>query len=335
MKFGAASVVASILITFHASSAAAISIPTVSVGNPRNPNSFSLRGRVDYEYRIGKYEVTNAQYAEFLNAKAATSDPLGLYNNDMSQDFRGGIARTTSSGQFVYTPKANMGDKPVNYVSFYDAIRFANWLHNGAGTGSTETGAYNLTGLVLPGDASDIVRSSQAKWFVPSVNEWHKAAYYEPGSGAISPIDDYWRYATRSDSTPTGGTLGGPSFDIGNPGPNVANWGQVANMPTTVGSAGSLSKSHYGTYDQTGNIMEWLDTPDFTFPELRWLGGGSWRDTDPTAISGNFYPEAFGTRENADTGFRVGAMIGVPEPSSLALAAVAACCLAVLKRRRR
>ena len=46
-----------------------------------------------YAYYISKYEVTNAQYAEFLNAKAA-SDPLGLYNASMGSDATfGGITR--------------------------------------------------------------------------------------------------------------------------------------------------------------------------------------------------------------------------------------------------
>ena len=31
-----------------------------------------------------------------------------------------------------------MGNKPVNYVSFWDAARFANWLTNGQGSGGTE-----------------------------------------------------------------------------------------------------------------------------------------------------------------------------------------------------
>ena len=36
-------------------------------------------GAVDYAYNIGTYEVTNAQYVEFLNAVAKT-DGYGLYN---------------------------------------------------------------------------------------------------------------------------------------------------------------------------------------------------------------------------------------------------------------
>ena len=35
---------------------------------------------------------------------------------------------------------------PVNYVDFYDALRFANWMNNGQGNGDTETGAYTLLG---------------------------------------------------------------------------------------------------------------------------------------------------------------------------------------------
>ena len=56
--------------------ASAITIPTVLVGNPGNGNdplTGSLYGGVADAYRIGTTEVTNAQYVEFLNAKAATS----------------------------------------------------------------------------------------------------------------------------------------------------------------------------------------------------------------------------------------------------------------------
>lgn len=127
---------------------AAITIDTVAVGNPGNAGEVQSQGKfgaVAYDYRIGEYEVTNAQYAEFLNFKAA-SDPWALYNASMGSDPRGGITRSGSAGSYMYTTKTNMGDKPVNYVTWYDAIRFANWLHNGQGSGDTETGAYTLLG---------------------------------------------------------------------------------------------------------------------------------------------------------------------------------------------
>jgi hypothetical protein len=72
--------------------ASAVTIPTVPVGNAGNaadPLTGNLYGSVGYNYRIGTTEVTNAQYAEFLNFKAA-SDPLALYNTSMGSDVRGG-----------------------------------------------------------------------------------------------------------------------------------------------------------------------------------------------------------------------------------------------------
>ena len=83
------------------------------------------------EYRISTTEVTNAQYAEFLNAKAAT-DPNALYNTSMGSGF-GGITRSGSSGSYSYSAIAGRENMPVNFVSFYDSLRFANWLGNGQG----------------------------------------------------------------------------------------------------------------------------------------------------------------------------------------------------------
>ncbi len=118
------------LLWLTASQAIGNAIPTVAVGNKGNApdqlytdyNPSNLQfGAVSYDYRIGTTEVTNSQYVEFLNAKAA-SDPLALYNPNMGSDARGGITRTGVSGSYTYATKTNMGDKPVNYVNWYDAI---------------------------------------------------------------------------------------------------------------------------------------------------------------------------------------------------------------------
>jgi len=126
--------------------ASAVTIDWVTVGDPGNAadtpstNCYSANcGAVGYEYSISKYEVTNAQYAEFLNLKAA-SDPLGLYNLFMSSNAQGGITRSGSSGSYTYAVKSGFADKPVNYVSFYDSLRFTNWLNNGQGGADTESG---------------------------------------------------------------------------------------------------------------------------------------------------------------------------------------------------
>ena len=51
--------------------------------------------------------------------------------------------RGTRNGS-KYSIISGLGNRPVNWVSWYDAIRFANWLNNGQGNGDTESGSYTL-----------------------------------------------------------------------------------------------------------------------------------------------------------------------------------------------
>lgn len=300
--------------------ASAVTISTVPVGNLGNaadPFTDNLYGSVSYDYRIGTTEVTNAQYAEFLNAKAA-SDPLALYNPNMGSNARGGITQSGVSGSFTYTAKPNMGNKPVNYVSWYDSIRFANWLNNGQGAGDTETGAYSLLGgTPTPSNGFSITRNSGALWFLTSEDEWYKGAYHQP-SAQGGDSDDYWRYPTASNTVPTVATANSVG-DISNPGANVANylsdadWNSQNGNVTTVGSAGPLSDSFYGTADQGGNVWEWNEASiSGTFRGLR---GGSWGglagELQSSTRGANVAPlETFGI------GFRVAT---VPEPGTAEL----------------
>jgi formylglycine-generating enzyme required for sulfatase activity len=247
--------------------AQAVTIETVLVGHPGNAAHANGLGRVDYEYRIGKFEVTNDQYVEFLNAKGAGTDPLGLFEPYYmgSLTFRGGIDRLGPFGFYSYASKPNMGNKPVNHTTWYDAIRFINWLHNGQGDGDTETGAYTLEGgTVKPSNGPSIVRNPDAKWFMPNENEWLKAGYYQPTDQG-GDVDSYWNFPTRSNSAPTAASANEVG-DISNPGPNVANhnfgatWNGILANVTNVGSAGPLSASYFGTLDQGGNVSEWNET---------------------------------------------------------------------------
>ena len=145
-------------------------------------------GVVNYNYRIGEYEVTNDQYRRFLNA-AAISNIYTLYNTSAGSDIIGGIARSGTDGSYSYTTKSDMSDKPVNYVDYLSAIRFTNWLHNGAPTGTgvlatgnaiTEDGAYTILPLGVSGSSYSITKNPYQKYWLPNIHEWHKAAYYEP-----------------------------------------------------------------------------------------------------------------------------------------------------------
>ena len=113
-------------------------------------------GSVSYIYQMGKYDVTVAQYAAFLNAVATTSDPYGLYNSDMATDLPT-IAHYPSGSPGSYSYSVTGSDSqgvncPIFDVSWGDAARFCNWLDNGQptsgteATGTTETGAYTLNG---------------------------------------------------------------------------------------------------------------------------------------------------------------------------------------------
>ncbi len=138
--------------------ASAVTIQWSAVGDPGNaadPATGSLYGAVAYNYSIDKYEVTDSQYAAFLNAVAAT-DTYGLYNANMGSQVYGGITQSGSPGLYSYSVKSGYDNLPVNYVSWGDAARFANWLQNGQpGLGgpavaqdaaSTEDGSYALNG---------------------------------------------------------------------------------------------------------------------------------------------------------------------------------------------
>jgi len=240
---------------------AQITIPIVPIGNPGNAADSTGYGSVAYTYNIGTTEVTNAQYAAFLNA-VATTDTNALYNNSMAGPF-GGITRAGSPGSYTYATVSGRANNPVNFVSFWDACRFANWLHNGQPTGvqnnaTTETGAYTLT---LSGtNANTITRNAGWHWAVTSENEWYKAAYHQPAS-AGGDADNYWLYPTQSNAVPT--TAQANSFGNG--------------INNTV-PVGSYAANYYGTFDMGGNVWEWNE--EIGFGSLRGFRGGSFDDAN-------------------------------------------------------
>lgn len=293
----------------------AVTISTVPVGNAGNPadtevmsDGTSGYGSVSYLYRIGTTEVTNSQYVEFLNAVAA-SDPYALYEPAMGIFSFGGIVRSGVSGSFSYAIKAPAGtytydNKPVSYVTWYDAIRFANWLHNGQGTGDTETGAYTLLGgTPTPSNGNSITRNPGARWFLTSEDEWYKAAYYDPIPGI------YYDYPTRSNTAPNNNL---PSQDTGNSA-NSYTGRRNANYPMTDAGAYTLSASAYGTFDQAGNVYEWTES---LVNSNRRVGRGGSFDRLPNWIHANNRVGDAGVFDFV--GFRM-ATIAVPEPSAIVL----------------
>ena len=278
------------------------------VGNPGNPGAAFGLGKVNANFLIGKYEVTNNQYAGFLNAKAAIGDPLELYNPEMSTHPTGGIVRVgvgTTVDPYVYLVLPFMGSKPANFVSFYDAMRFSNWMHNGMGSGDTESGSYLLLGgTPIPTNGTTVVRGLGARVVVPTEHEWYKAGHYNPATLFYSS------YATGTSTVPTPAAAT-PTGGVFNPGANVVNylngadWGGQDGNVTTVGGAGSESESFYSCADMNGNVSEWNETK-FLWSGLQYrVNRGGDYSLDESIMEPGHFGIVLPHHEASTIGFRV------------------------------
>jgi formylglycine-generating enzyme len=320
-------------------------------GNAADTRYRTPHGSLSYEYKIGKYEVTAGQYTAFLNAVGG-SDPYGLYKTDMgdpnkyysSYGFGTCMIERSGSGifadPFTYSVADNYANRPVRFVSFWDACRFVNWLSNGQPTGLltgngaqdgdlTENGAYTLDGYTGH-DGRTILRNANAKYAVPSVDEWYKAAYYKGGSVNAG----YWDYPTGSDATP-GRDMADSSRN------NVNYYGEPypidSGVCTTVVGEFQNSASPYGTFDQGGNVDEWNES--VYLESSRGLRGGAGNYAVENEY-GQCYPDAYMRasfldnfagpwQESGSWGFRV---VEVPEPAALSMLILGG--LALLRRRK-
>jgi sulfatase modifying factor 1 len=335
-----------VIIIFLSAASRAVVIATVPVGSPGNsadPTTGSLYGAVPYSYRIGTYDVTNAQYVEFLNAKASTADPYGLWNThgDPSNFVPNPISRT-GAGPYTYAVAPSYANKPVTYVSWYDAVRFANWLTNGQGAGDTENGTYTITnggsnsGTVLVPDALQRAAwalTNSVHWLLPSEDEWYKGAYYNTTTAT------YWGYPFQSDSQPAalappGNTNSGNFFGgivNGHPLYPAFNYDGNGAYSTDVGAySGSLSP--FGELDMGGDVLQW---DEVQIGSNRGVRGGDWFDGPPSDSASSrrriVTPFAY-----ADfVGFRVTSVGGVPEPATVIMVVIGFVGLPVLNTRRR
>jgi formylglycine-generating enzyme required for sulfatase activity len=205
----------------------------VGIGNPGNapdttgdPNP---AGAVAYSYRMSPYEVSVD-----MVTKANTAGVLGITYTDRSDN------------------------NPATSVSWNEAARLVNWLNVSSGSvaaykfsiqpAGVGYGANANIALWTSGEAGyndkNPFRNSNAKYFLPSENEWYKAAYYDPNKTGGA---GYYDYATGSDTAPSP-VASGTSGAVYN--------GQSS--PADITSAGDLSP--YGTMGQGGNVWEWMET---------------------------------------------------------------------------
>jgi len=312
---------------------AVVNIEYVTVGNAGNvadPATGSIFGAVAYAYKIAKNETTVSDYTQFLNAVAAT-DTYGLYSTQMTTSYNAGITRSGSPSTFTYSVVPGSGNKPITFVSWFDAARFTNWMNNGQPTGAqnaatTEDGAYTLNGAT---SGVSVSKNVGATVWIPSENEWYKAAYYDPTK---SGVGGYWLYANQNDSlvSNTIGVAHAANYYHDNYAASGSPSFPTSNALTDVGAYGENSDSYYGTNDQLGNVRELNDAIIGTERGAR---GGSWAsniglETDmPATTLLRSLPPQF---ESADVGFR---LASIPEPTSLVITMLAGGVMLIRRKR--
>jgi formylglycine-generating enzyme required for sulfatase activity len=239
----------------------------VTIGNPGNPTDTTGYGWVPYTYQVGTYDISVNQ----LNAATAN-----------------GVAGL-SNGYWT-------GDQPASWNSWYQAAAFVNWLNTSQGyapaynltwNGSSYTMALWPAAQAWTLGGTNLYRNANCCYFLPSENEWYKAAYYDPTlpnsrASLGRPPGGYWHYPQVINTAPTAvasGTTAGTAVY------NQTN----SQSPASVFQAGGLSP--YGTMGQGGNVFQWMESAfsgSNTNPAgTRVIRGGSWSDTANNLQSSN------------------------------------------------
>ncbi|MCH8043080.1 MAG: SUMF1/EgtB/PvdO family nonheme iron enzyme, partial [Planctomycetes bacterium] len=258
-------------------------IDFVTVGDPGNAvdmtNARNPAGKVDYTYRMGTYEIS-----EDMIDKANAHGSLSVTHNNLG------------------------ANKPATRISWFEAAQFVNWLNTDSGS----TPAYKFNGstfeLWTPGDEgynpNNFYRNNQAKYFLPSYDEWHKAAYYDATRGL------YYDYPTGSDSVPDGIDFAGDTtFDA------VFPDGGFNPVPNDITDVGVLSP--YGTAGQGGSVFEWEETAtdrlNDSVSSYRVRRGGYWSSGNGSVpLRSSSWSGTIPSAERFESGFRVAS---IPEPS--------------------
>jgi sulfatase modifying factor 1 len=336
-------------------------IDFVTVGAPGNAawqggGDSNGKGAVAYEYRIGRLEVTTSQWAEFFNA--ALDRPANDRLPHVVAPSIWGATGTTpqSPGGRRWNVPAGNEMRPVSGLTWRTAAMYANWLHNDKSTDRSAfmNGAYDVSTFGYLNDGSlftdQLTRSPGARYWIPSIDEWMKAAHYDPAKqNSDGSLGGWWQY---SNGTDTPFRYGPPGVRVRTddrlgPDPNgemaTANsgWNSLifpgSNAFTVPLGAYPTATSPWGLLDVAGSTAEWTEGAfqlfDEPLPRGRYYEGSA-RDTaanrngDRVDVYGG---GDFPSYPDPSFGLRIAAVIPAPSGFSVVLSVG----IVALVRRRR
>ena len=278
------------------------------------------RASVSYEYRIGRTEVPTFLWMEFVNTF--------LYRTPAGNTFAvpgtwGATLDPSNPRHYILDPRiVNAAQIPVTDFTWREAAMFCNWLHNDKSSDlvAITRGAYDTStfGSGRPGGGGgftdQLVHSPGAKFWIPTLDEWQKAGYFDPNRyGPAQP--GYWLYPHRSDEAPISGPPG-----EGQTNANFELEGGAQRL-IPLASYGDI-QSPWGLFDVSGAAAEWIETAHpvhdfFTgLPTDRFYGGSQLGLYPPDPLD-NIQQPSSSWPDVHSAGLRIAAAIPGPTPGIL------------------
>lgn len=230
------------------------------------------RGSVNHEYRIARTEVTSGQWLEFLNtfgprpmpdSVRTLFDPFGgLSEFYVGPSWFGGVVAEDNHAQQtaryeLRTDVPNAENIPVSGLSWRIAAAYCNWLHHGKSNDwdSLLSGAYDTSTWgtdPITGSFNDsIVHEPDARFWIPTLDEWGKAAFYDPNRHGQGE-GGWWDRHYSMNEPPTPGLPGEPGAQSSTGIPVLSYTGVARDIPL----AAYASMSPWGLFDTAGGTSE-------------------------------------------------------------------------------